>query len=59
MAGMIIAIVLTFVLSLALMLVLLNGRSTVEVRLAKIAGTATPESASPRSGVQMTSRVTE
>jgi tight adherence protein C len=57
MAGMIIAIVLTFVLSLALALVLLGGRSPVEARLARIAGAAAPEVPRSQSGVTIASQV--
>jgi len=59
MAGMISAIVLIFFLSLALALVLLGGRSPVEARLAKIAGTASAELPRSQSGVAFASRVAE
>jgi len=39
MVGMIVAIVLTFALSLTLLLLLLSGKSAVSARLTEIAGT--------------------
>ena len=45
MVGMIVAVVLTFVLSLALLLVLLSGNSPVAARLTEIAATEPGEAA--------------
>ena len=59
MAGMIIAIVLTFTLSLALLLVLLSGKSAVDARLTEIAGTESSVAPSSPSGIEMASRFTQ
>jgi tight adherence protein C len=59
MAGMIIAVVLTFVLSLALLLVLLNGHSPVAARLTTIAATGPVVASSSPAGLAVTSRFTQ
>jgi tight adherence protein C len=58
MSGMIVAIVLTFVLSLALLLVLLSGNSPVAARLTEIAAESAKVPVSP-TGVNVTSRFTK
>jgi tight adherence protein C len=59
MVGIVIAIVLTFVLSLGLLLLLLSGNSPVAARLTEIAAepsVAVPPSQSPTAGVEVASR---
>ncbi len=59
MIGMIVAIVLTFVLSLALLLLLMSGKSPVAVRLSEIAGVESSAAPSPSSGIEVASRFTQ
>jgi tight adherence protein C len=58
MLGVIVAVVLTFVLSLALLLVLLTGNSQIAARLTAIAGTEPAEAVSGPTGIEVTSRIT-
>jgi tight adherence protein C len=60
MAGIIVVIVVTFILSLALLLVLLSGNSPIADRLTAIAGNEPVEQAPPpRSGLEVASRFTD
>ncbi len=59
MFGMIIAVVLTFVLSLALLLLLLSERSPLAARLTAIAVQPVEASAPAKSGIEAASRFTE
>jgi tight adherence protein C len=59
MIGMIVAIVLTFVLSLALLLVLLGGNSPVAARLTTIAASGPIVAPTSPSGIEVTSRFTK
>lgn len=60
MLGITVAVVLTFVLSLALLLVLLSGNSSIAARLSEIAATEPGEAApTSRSGIEVASRFTE
>jgi tight adherence protein C len=60
MIGIIVSVVLTFALSLALLLVLLNGNSAVADRLTAIAGPEPNKEESPsRSGIEVASRFTD
>lgn len=59
MIGMIAVIVLTFVLSLALLLVLLSGNSPIAARLTAIAGAEPGEAPPSRSAIEVASRLTQ
>lgn len=59
MVGMIVAIVLTFVLSLALLLLLMSGKSPVAVRLSEIAGVEASAAPSSSAGIEVASRFTQ
>jgi tight adherence protein C len=59
MVGMIVAIVLTFALSLALLLVLLNGNSAVSARLTEIAAAESTIAPPSRSRMEVASRFTQ
>ena len=60
MVGMIVAIVLTFALSLALLLLLLSGNSPVAARLTEIAAAESSVVSPPsRSGIEVASRFTQ
>jgi tight adherence protein C len=59
MVGMIAAIVLTFVLSLALLLVLLGGKSPVDARLSEIAMAEPGVTTTSSSGMEAASRFTQ
>jgi tight adherence protein C len=60
MIGMIVAIVLTFVLSLGLLLLLLGGNSPLAARLSEIASVSVPDDApTSRSGIEIASRFTK
>lgn len=62
MIGIVVAVVLTFILSLGLLLLLLSGNSPVAARLTEIAADRTVEVGSvtrPRDGIEIVSRFTE
>jgi len=59
MVGMIIAIALTFVLSLSLLLLLLNDKSPVAARLTEIAATESSAAPALPSGIEVASRFTQ
>jgi tight adherence protein C len=60
MVGIIVAVVLTFVLSAGMFLLLLSGKSPVADRLTEIAGVeSTEEQAASRSGIEVASRFTD